>query len=218
MCRAWAKSDCLRTTKAAALAPGPIAQLTDIGLSQLIRLKQPIARPYETTSAIYRVTIRDDADPGSAFANAGRQQVKNLKGDGFELHVTGGPGKAAMAAAQEPDAEFTQSSYFIASADARVKDLARKAVGTEADPWRKALRIERWVHNNMTATNDEALATADHVAKTLQGDCTEYAMLTAAMCRAEGVPSRTAVGADLRGRARPAGVCVPHVDRSLGGW
>src|SRR6266446_7243152 len=46
----------------------------------------------------------------------------------------------------------------------------------------------------MTATNDEALATADHVARTLQGDCTEYAMLTAAMCRAAGVPSRTAIG------------------------
>jgi transglutaminase-like putative cysteine protease len=46
----------------------------------------------------------------------------------------------------------------------------------------------------MTVTSDEALAPADHVARTLQGDCTEYAMLTAAMCRAEGIPSRTAIG------------------------
>jgi transglutaminase-like putative cysteine protease len=56
------------------------------------------------------------------------------------------------------------------------------------------LRIERWVHANMKVTADEALATADHVARTLEGDCTEFAMLTAAMCRAEGVPSRTAIG------------------------
>jgi transglutaminase/protease-like cytokinesis protein 3 len=40
----------------------------------------------------------------------------------------------------------------------------------------------------------QALATADNVAKTLSGDCTEYAMLAAAMCRAVGVPSRTALG------------------------
>jgi len=40
----------------------------------------------------------------------------------------------------------------------------------------------------------EALATADEVARTLEGDCTEYAMLCAAMCRAAGVPSRTAMG------------------------
>ena len=46
----------------------------------------------------------------------------------------------------------------------------------------------------MTATRDEALAPADHVARTLRGDCTEFAMLGAAMCRAAGVPSRTAIG------------------------
>src|SRR4029077_11471295 len=40
----------------------------------------------------------------------------------------------------------------------------------------------------------EAFATADHVARTLEGDCTEHAVLTAAMCRAAGVPSRTALG------------------------
>jgi hypothetical protein len=184
----------VRTTKAAALASGPAAQLTDIGLSQLIRLKQPIANPYETTLGVYRIVIRDDADPGSAFAHDGRQQVKNVKGGTFELHVEGGRGKPAALAPKMPGAEFTQSSYFINSADGRVQERARNAVGPEQDPWRRALRIERWVHNNMTATNDEALATADHVAKTLRGDCTEYAMLTAAMCRAEGVPSRTAVG------------------------
>jgi transglutaminase-like putative cysteine protease len=192
----------VRTTKAAALTSGPAAQLTDIGLSQLIRLKQPIAKPYETTAGVYRIEIRDDADPGSAFSHEGRQEVKHVKGGVFELHVAGGRGKAAALAPDAPGVEATQSSYFITSADARVRQHARQAVGPEVDPWKKALRIERWVHNNMTATNDEALATADHVAKTLQGDCTEYAMLAAAMCRAEGVPSRTAVGliyANVRG-------------------
>ena len=40
----------------------------------------------------------------------------------------------------------------------------------------------------------EAMAPADHVAKTRTGDCTEFAMLTAAMCKAAGVPARTAIG------------------------
>jgi transglutaminase-like putative cysteine protease len=75
-----------------------------------------------------------------------------------------------------------------------VKELARKAAGSETDPWRKALRIERWVHDHMHNRNDEALATAKDVARTLEGDCTEYSMLMAAMCRAEGIPSRTAIG------------------------
>jgi hypothetical protein len=46
----------------------------------------------------------------------------------------------------------------------------------------------------MTVKSHEALATADHVARTLEGDCSEFAMLTAAMCRAQEVPSRTAIG------------------------
>jgi hypothetical protein len=194
----------VRTRESVALTPGSVAQLTDIGLSQMVRLKAPIAGPYETTSAVYKIDIRDDADAASAFVQDERQQVKNAKGTGFELHVRAGSAKPQAAKTDKgPGAEFTQSSYFITSADKRVRELAAKAVGDETDPWRKALRIEQWVHANMTGSNDEALATADHVAQTLRGDCTEYAMLTAAMCRAEGVPSRTAIGliyAEIRGQ------------------
>jgi transglutaminase/protease-like cytokinesis protein 3 len=32
------------------------------------------------------------------------------------------------------------------------------------------------------------------VARTLSGDCTEHAVLTAAMCRSEGIPARVATG------------------------
>ena len=127
--------------------------------------------------------------------------VKNA-GNTFELHVKASTKTGGEVAEKEPDAEFLQSSYFIASDDAKVKELARRAVGAEADPWKKALRIERWVRANMKLTAYEALATADHVARTLEGDCTESSMLAAAMCRAEGVPSRTAIGliyADIKG-------------------
>jgi transglutaminase-like putative cysteine protease len=192
----------VRTTKAKALnTSGPVAR-TDIGLSQLVRLKQPIVRPYDTTMAVYRITLKDDEDPASAFAQDDRQQVKNLRGNTFELHVRASEGPVGKGEERLPGAEFLQSSYFINSDDPQVRELARRAIAAEKDPWHKALRVERWVHDHMTVKNHEALATADHVARTLEGDCTEFAMLTAAMCRAAGVPSRTAVGliyADLKG-------------------
>lgn len=183
-----------RTTKADALAPGPPAQLVDLGFNQLVKLKNRIIRPYETTSATYRVTLRKDDDAVSAFSRDTRQQIKNVQGNTFELHVKAVTVDDQVEAAKEPGAEFTQSSYFINSDDPKVKEHARRAVGTETDPWKKAQRIERWVNENMRTKTHEALATADHVAKTLEGDCTEYGMLTAAMCRAEGIPSRTAIG------------------------
>jgi transglutaminase-like putative cysteine protease len=191
-----------RTTRDFALNPSGPATKTDIGLSQLVRLAQRIVRPYETTAAAYRIKVRDDDDPATTFAHDERQQVKNVQGNTFDLHVRAGAVPAAGTAENLPAAEFLQSSYFINSDDGRVRALARQAVGTEKDAWKKALRVERWVHAHMTSRTHEALATADHVARTLEGDCTEYAMLTAAMCRAAGVPSRVAVGliyADIKG-------------------
>src|SRR5439155_14093285 len=174
----------IRTTKQLATAPAVGAQLTQI--SQVIRLNRALTQPHDTNSVVYRIKLPKDDEPATAFAHDARQEIKNVKGHTFELHVKAvrrpepnskPAGKAA--------AEFLKSNYFINSADAEVQKLARQAVGNETDPLKKARRIERWVHNNMRSLNfTEAMATADHVARTLEGDCTEYAMLTAAMCRA----------------------------------
>lgn len=193
----------VRSTKELALAPVTPAQ-TDIGLTQLITLNRPIPKVHDLDSAIYRVSIPGDPEPGTALMQDARQQVKNVKGKTFELHVQARRQPMKMAKVEPVADEFTKSNYFINSDDPRVKDLAKKAVGAETNPWKKAQRIEKWVHDNMKVQNfSEAMTTADHVAKTLEGDCTEYAMLTAAMCRAAGVPSRTALGlvyAEVRNR------------------
>jgi transglutaminase-like putative cysteine protease len=194
--------DLFPSTRAGVMEAAPVATLTDIGIGQLIPLNRRILRPYEAESAQYRITLKGEGDPATAFASGGRQEIKKVEGKSIELTIRAVRGPVAHAEEKIGD-EFTQSSYFINCDDALVKAHARRAVGTETDAWKKALRIEKWVHDHMHTVNDEALASADHVARTLQGDCTEYAMLTAAMCRAESVPSRTAMGliyADVEGR------------------
>jgi transglutaminase-like putative cysteine protease len=99
----------------------------------------------------------------------------------------------AEPAAQAKD-EFLKSCYFLKCDDPRVQALARQAVAETTDPLKKARRIERWVHDNMRHDNRSSFAPAHEVARSLTGDCRHHALLTAAMCRAEGVPSRTAVG------------------------
>lgn len=183
-----------RTTKTQALAPGTPAQLVDLGFNQLVRLKNRINFPHETTAATYRITVKGDDNVATTFAQDDRQQVKNVKGNTFELHVKAVNGSTPAGEDKEAGNEFTQSSYFINSDDTVVKDHTREAIGPATDRWSKVIRIERWVHDHMKFVSDESMATADHVARTLQGDCSEYAMLTAAMCRAAGVPSRTAIG------------------------
>lgn len=188
----------VRVTRDQALAATGAAANT-LDAHRVVLLKERLPRPHEMASAVYRIRIRDNPDPASGFATDGRQKPGNAKGDVFDLFVERG----IVGQAEKVGPEYLQSSYFINSGDAKVRELARRAVGSDTDPWKKALRIEKFVAGVMTPKAHELLATSDHVAKSLEGDCTEYAMLTAAMCRAEGIPSRTAIGlvyGEVRGR------------------
>jgi hypothetical protein len=182
----------VRTSKAAALAPN--GEVPDLMRQQSVFLKAAIPDIHERASAVYKVTYSGEALPKDLVRTDARQAIRNVDGKAFELHITArrGPGKGAEEKAGD---EYLKSNYYLTSADALVQAHAAKAVGTAKDPWEKARKIEGWVRQNMKVANfSEALAPADHVAKTLTGDCTEYAMLSAAMCKAQGVPARTAVG------------------------
>src|SRR5262249_62187845 len=70
-----------------------------------------------------------------------------------------------------------------------------RAAGREADPWQRAVKIEKWVAQNLKEKNFKTgFAPASEVARNLTGDCTEHGVLTAAMCRAAGIPARVVVG------------------------
>jgi hypothetical protein len=186
-----------RSDRAHATEPLDPKQLPDLMQRQSIALKQRLTHPHQSGSIVYRITLTGDKEPAKTFAQDNRQTVRNVQGNTFELAVQAvrEPPAQGPPGAADPGPEFTESNYFITSDDPLVKQYAATAVGRETDPWRKAKLIEAWVHRSMRVLNfSEAMAPAFEVAKTLAGDCTEFAMLTAAMCRAAGVPSRTAIG------------------------
>jgi hypothetical protein len=185
----------VRTTKEAALIAATEAAPVDVGIGQVIRLNKKIGNPHEKSAVVFRMTVQGEEDAAKTIIQDSRQTVTKSLGSAFEVQVMPSRGPAgAPVIASAPPADCTESNYYITSADTKVRELARKAVAKESDPWKKALAIEKWVHRNMRATSAEALVPADQVARSLEGDCTEYAMLAAAMCRAEGIPSRTAIG------------------------
>lgn len=177
------------------IAPDVATLPPDIGTGQLVRLDRRIARGYDADEALYRITLKGDPDAASAFTQDARQKIENANGDSFDLRVRA---RRQPEVVKEPGIvkdEYLGSSFFINAKDENVKAHSAAAVQHETDPWKKALRIERWVHANMAKKNyTEAFATADHVARSLEGDCTEHAVLAAAMCRAAGIPARTAIG------------------------
>jgi transglutaminase-like putative cysteine protease len=185
----------VRTSAAQAAAP-VAAGLTDLGSKSLIPLNRAIPRAYFTRSARYRITVKGEENAASALVQDSHQQIDSTTGDTVELAVhpcqlrPKPEGKDTI----EPNREYLGSSHFINADDARVRELAQQAVGSETDPWRKARRIERYVKQRMQPDNAAPLAPAGEVARTLRGDCRLYAFLTAALCRAEGIPARTAIG------------------------
>ncbi len=183
-----------RTTREAATAPAAPRQLADIGLKTLIPLNRALVHPYSTRSAVYRITLRGDPDSGSALARDDHQDIRDLHGDTFELHVHPVQKQPRRLGDETAPAECLKPCYFIDCGDARVKELARRAAGEEREPWAKARRIERWVKQNMRVDNAAPLGPASEAARQLRGDCRHYSLLTAALCRAEGIPARTAVG------------------------
>jgi hypothetical protein len=189
----------LRTTKEGAIAP--VKNPVKLFNAQSIRLNTEVPNIHGRAWVVYKVTAPRDDEPASLLPSEARQEIKNLneQSKSFELHVkaTHGPVKDAKAD-PAPAKEFLGSSFFINWDNPEVKKHAGKAVaglpGNSGD-WQRARAVETWLKQNMNAMEfSQAMATADNVAKTLSGDCTEYAMLGAAMCRALAIPSRTVLG------------------------
>lgn len=188
-----------RTTKEAALAPS--ANVPDLFDVQSIRLDREVPGIHEKAGVTYRFVTENDPNPEELIAQDARQALANFdeKTKAFDLRVT-----AVREPRQKPEGvkppgeEHLGKSFFVDWDDANVRKHAASAVANlpaGADDWRKAKAIERWVKENMRAVEfSQSMGTASSVAKSLSGDCTEYAMLCTAMCRANGIPSRTALG------------------------
>ncbi len=181
------------TTKTAALKPGVAPELLpDLGLKVSIPVKQTIDDPYRTTEAVYRITLKEDL--AKVFTEDARQEVRDKMDKTFELAVKAIRKPSKVETPDEPGKEYLESNQFIDSANARIRATAAKAVGEETDAWRKALKLEKWVHDNMEVSTSVGFPSAGQICTDLKGDCRQHAVLLTGLCRAAGIPARTAIG------------------------
>jgi hypothetical protein len=91
--------------------------------------------------------------------------------------------------------EATKPNRYLQSDDAKIKELARQAVGDAKDAGEAVRRIERFAADYVTDTSlSIGYASASEVAQSRKGDCTEFSVLCAALCRAAGIPARVVAG------------------------
>ena len=107
-----------------------------------------------------------------------------------------GPASAdSPSAAVPPDPAETLASDALVQADhPKIVRQATAIVAGEDDPWRRALRINRWVHDHVSKRAVLSLPSALDVLASREGDCNEHTVLFAALARAARIPTRIAVG------------------------
>lgn len=164
----------------------------DLAVGTLIKV-DPIKQGHRSKKVVYRITTPGE-DPAEFLIAGPTQKIKRVSDETVELTVS------AVDLPENPknvDAkpEFLASTSFLQCRDKRVIDHATKAAGDERNPTRIALNMEKYVARTLTGKNfSTAMASAAEVAENLEGDCTEHAVLLAAMLRAKEIPSRIAVG------------------------
>jgi hypothetical protein len=91
--------------------------------------------------------------------------------------------------------EAMKPNRFLQSDRKEIIDLAHRAVGNTKDAAEAVRRIEGFVAEYIENKSlSVGYASATEVAASRQGDCSEHAVLAAAMCRAVGIPAQIATG------------------------
>ena len=164
----------------------------DIAVNTLVA-STAIPNARQTKKAVYRIKMRGE-DPTPFFPNYPYQKVIRSGADQCDITVQAVP-VAASNRSIRVDRQYLGSSRYIQTNDSAVMMHVDSAARTIIDPPKIAIAMEKYVNQKLQHKDfSTALASAGEVARSLQGDCTEHAVLLAAMLRARHIPSRVAVG------------------------
>jgi len=189
----------LRATREQALQKSPAFGGFDALGDIMVRVKTRLARPREVRSALYRLRLKEGKASDLKLEGPG-QKVERTAGDGSVLlrvkSVKPDPERVVPHPIRDPDMKkYLDPSTFVQSDDAEIVRVAREVASEVRSSYAAAKRLELWVYRNIREKNlDRAFASAKEVMQDRAGDCTEHAVLLAALLRAAGIPSRGASG------------------------
>jgi hypothetical protein len=194
----------LACDRACATAPN---QGSDVFTRTLARAPRPLPDSELAGTMRYTLTPRDGGAP-LAFPQTDEQRVVR---DGKAAIVTIGNARASRLT-ESPEVDDFLPNDWLQSKAPEIVGLARRATGDADTPLERMRRIEQFVRGYIeTKSLDIGYASALEVARHPEGDCTEHALLVAALGRASGIATRVVDGlAYAPGFAGKGQVFVPH--------
>ncbi len=172
---------------------------SELMVDSLLEVKniQEVATAQEVTYEI-GVKGKDFSILKDLFVTDGNQTV--LSGDkegavSLQVH----PHRKMEQAEPTPGEEYLSSTFYLNYEDEAVQKLVMEVAELKKLPVaERAMALTEWVYESLEEKNfDTGFATASEVARNKQGDCTEHAVLLAALGRALEIPSRSAYGLAL---------------------
>lgn len=202
----------LACTKEVAMAPGEPADFFD---KTLVACPTALGDCGAARSVTYDIRPLSEK-AGLKFLEGPSQKV--TAGAGGAVTVTVAPAAAGKGAAFPYKGDKAEAlaalkpTRFLQCDDAKVKELAKQATTGQKDAAAAAKAIQDFVAEYVKKKDmTVGYATAAEVAAARQGDCTEHAVLAAALCRAAGIPSQVVTGlAYVKSFAGHKDVFVPH--------
>ena len=166
----------------------------DLAQASMIRIDPPLPSPHSTRKVQYLATLQE-GDPSTVFIESPYQALQREDDRSAIITVTRVDPESDPPPEDLPPSDADRHpSAMIQSDDPLIRDLAN-SIRAPQDPWLAAVAVEKFVHGYVRAKDfSTAFATAADVARERSGDCTEHAVLTAAICRARGIPARVMVG------------------------
>ena len=162
-------------------------------VSTLVKPSRVIERPRALKRGEFILRLRDGRLPDLPF---GRTQSVALRDERTARVSVDVGGERRLAGHDEPVDAQRRPSLMVTSDDPEVERLAREALRAAGEgEGARAESMRRFVHRHIRKkTLGVGFATAAEVARTGAGDCTEHAVLLAAMLRAAEIPSRVVSG------------------------
>lgn len=197
----------LACSRACATAPN---QGADILVHALTPAPAAISPRELRDGLILTVSARSGSE-SLRFAQTGEQRVRTTA-DGVELRIAPIGDTAANTNEAPPTPADSQATDWLQSDAPEIRKLAREGAGDANTPAAQMLALQEFVRHFIRNKDlSVGYASALEVAKHPEGDCTEHAVLLAALGRALGIPTRVVDG--LAYTDRYAGmdhVFVPH--------
>ncbi len=186
----------IRTSREVAMGDAGDVEF-DLFRTTVIPVDHPLTNAETARKIVYRVAL-DDGDPAKVFAAGAAQAVHRLDDHTIRLEVARqqlDDGLQRPESARPPEAADREPNSYIQCDNELIKRLAASVAPDTKDPAQLAVALEQFVGRYVEKTDySTALATAAEVARTRRGDCTEHAVLLAALCRARGLPARVVIG------------------------